>query len=53
MTPSQDCHDAEISTAAVEGPKQVGVFIGAGTGEFAIGGHDLEGSNVVDGEAVL
>ena len=46
-------HDAEISAAAAQGPEQVRVFIGAGADEFAVGGHDLEGSNVVDGEAVL
>ena len=44
--------DAEAAPAAAQGPEQVGVGLGVGADELAVGGHDVEGADVVRGEAV-
>jgi hypothetical protein len=45
--------DAEVAAAAAQGPEQVLVVLGAGHHDLAVGGDDLDGQQVVDGEAVL
>ena len=46
-------HDPEVAAAAAEGPEQVGVLVVAGGQDISVGGDDLDGQEVVDGEAVL
>ena len=46
------CH-AKVAAAAADCPEQVRVRLGVRPQELAIGGHDLGGQQVVDGQTVL
>jgi hypothetical protein len=43
----------EVAAAAAQRPKQVRMRLGVDVQQLAVGGHDLGGQQVVDGEAVL
>ena len=45
--------DTEVAAAAADRPEEVRVLVGAGGQEPTIGGHDLDGLERVDGQAVL
>ena len=45
--------DAEVAAATTQRPEQVGVVVALDGPERAVGGHDVGGEQVVDGEAVL
>src|SRR5882724_411117 len=45
--------DAEIAAAAAQAPEEIGVALGAGGDDGALGGDDLAGQEVVDGEAMF
>lgn len=47
------CGHAEVPATATQRPEQVGVLAFAGGHELAIGGHQVDGEQVVAGEAVL
>jgi hypothetical protein len=49
----QPCRDAKVAAAAPHGPEQIGMLFGAGPDDVAGGGDELDGAEVVDGEAVL
>src|SRR3546814_7241005 len=44
---------AEVAAAAPQRPKQVGVLVLGLPQQLAVGGHDVDGEEVVDREAVL
>src|SRR3546814_4138277 len=44
---------AEVAAAAPQRPKQVGVLVLGRPQQLAVGGHDVDGEEVVDREAVL
>ena len=44
--------DAEVAAAAADRPEQVGVGLGVGADELAVGGHDVGREQVVDRQAV-
>ena len=46
-------HDPEVAAAATDGPEQVRVVVGVDPQALAVGGHDVGGEEVVDGQAVL
>ncbi len=43
--------DAEVAAPAVQRPEQLGVLVGARVHPLGVGGHQLHGDEVVDGEA--
>ena len=43
--------DAEVSAAAVQGPEQLGVLVGARVDRAAVRGHQFDAEQVVDGQA--
>ena len=45
--------DAEVPAAAAQRPEQIGVFVGGRPDDPALGGDDLGGKQVVDGEPVF
>src|SRR3954449_427739 len=45
--------DAEVAPAAVQRPEEVGVLVAAGPDGDAVGGDELDGAEVVAGQAVL
>ena len=45
--------DTEVATAAADRPEQVLMLVGTGGQQPAIGGHDLDGLERIDGQAVL
>ena len=46
-------HDAEVAAAAAQRPEQLGVLVGGRADRLAAGGDQLDGEDVVDGQAVL
>ena len=46
-------HHAEVAAAASHRPEQVGVLVLGRPEQLAFGGHDVNGEEVVDREAVL
>ena len=54
MQPERERGDhAEVAAAAAHRPEQVGVLLGAGRDEAAVGQHHVGRQQVVDGQAVL
>ena len=45
--------DREAATAAAQRPEQIGLVLGVGVDELAVGGHELDRAHVVGGQAVL
>ena len=45
--------DAEVAAAAADGPEQIRVLVGRGPQDPAVGGDDLGGDEVVDGQTEL
>ena len=46
-------HDAEVAAAAAQRPEQLGMLVGGRADLVAAGGDELDGEDVVAGEAVL
>src|SRR5579864_474769 len=46
------CHDAEVATPTAHCPEQVGILLGAGGNEPAVGQHHFDGQQIVDGQAI-
>jgi hypothetical protein len=46
-------HDAEVAAAAPNSPEELGVLVGAGGEELAVGRDDVDREELVDGEPVL
>lgn len=45
--------DPEVAAAPADGPEQIGVLVGRGPQDPAIGGDDFRGDQVVDAQAVV
>ena len=45
--------DAQVAASTSEPPEQVRFLGGAGSHETTVGGHDVRGEQVVDGQPVL
>jgi hypothetical protein len=45
-------HDAERTTAATQSPERLGMALRIGTDEITLGIHELDGSDVVRGQAM-
>jgi hypothetical protein len=45
--------DAEVAAAAADRPEQLRMGLGVHVEHLAVGGHQLRGQQVVDGQAVL
>ena len=45
--------DPEVAAAAAQSPEELRVLVGARGDEPSVGGHEINGDEVVDGEAML
>jgi len=45
--------DAEVPSAAADAPEQIGVLVPAGLHKFSVGGDQIDGEELIDGQPVL
>ena len=45
--------NAEVAASAAQAPEEVGVLFGARRHRLPVGGHEIDGAQVVDGQAMF